>query len=272
MRRAPTLCFACGIALFASASAAAERPFAFTRASEVLVPDASELRPWTTFRAGRDRYYSALDGRLELAHGLARGLELSLLWSFRAQSRDVVGDELTGQLARRTESELASASLGVAYQLSDARADLLGAGLYFEASLGPERSQLAGALIADRKLGLFHGAANLGLACALEPERDSMGARLETAWVLEPTLAVAYALPLDLHLGLELRAPLGLAGERRSSALFGGPLIGFAGRRLWLTLGVQPQLLAFSGRSDGSRLDLEQHERLEVRLKAGFLL
>jgi hypothetical protein len=37
-------------------------------------------------------------------------------------------------------------------------------------------------------------------------------------------------------------------------------------------LGVQPQLLAFSGQSADSRLDLNDHERLEVRLLAGFRL
>jgi hypothetical protein len=43
-------------------------------------------------------------------------------------------------------------------------------------------------------------------------------------------------------------------------------------RSFWAALGVQPQLAAFSGKSAGSRLDLDDHERLEVRLLAGFML
>jgi hypothetical protein len=258
--------------LGAAPVAAFERHFPYTEASRVLAPGASQLSPWTTLRAGRERYYSALDARLELAHGLTPGLELSLAWNFRTQSRDVVADELTGAIERLTSSELASASFGVDYQLADARADLVGAGLAFDATIGPQRSQLSGGFIADRELGAWRVAANLGLACQLESVRDEAGSELEARWLLEPTLAGSYLLPRGFSLGVELRAPLALSGERKPAALFAGPLIGYRARTLWLMLGVQPQLFAFSGRSGASPLALDDHERVEVRLLAGFAL
>jgi hypothetical protein len=72
--------------------------------------------------------------------------------------------------------------------------------------------------------------------------------------------------------GVELRAPLGVAGEADSATLFGGPVARFSDHGFWTALGVEPQLYAFSGKSAGSRLDLNAHERLEVRLLAGFML
>ena len=259
-------------AVVAVPAAATNRSFVYTQESRVLAPGESELEPWTTFRAGRSRYYSAIDGRLELEHGLAPGLQLALYWNFSTRTQDVVQDSLTRELARVTDSEFASASAELKYQLSDPTADALGSALYLETTLGPRESELEGKLIVDRVIGKWLLAANLNAELELEPTRDVDGSELETGFVLEPTLAAAYMLPRGVSVGIELRAPLGLAGEAESRTLFGGPVARFSDRSFWATLGVQPQLVAFSGHSDHSRLDLSHHERLEVRLLAGFLL
>jgi len=106
----------------------------------------------------------------------------------------------------------------------------------------------------------------------LEPVRNTDGSELETALELEPTLAIAYALPYGASVGVELRAPIGVAGEAESATLYGGPVVRWADHGFWTAVGVQPQLAAFSEKSPGSRLDLSDHERLEVRLLAGFML
>jgi hypothetical protein len=259
-------------ALVALPAAASNRSFVYTQESRVLAPGESELEPWTTFRTGRSRYYSAIDGRLELEHGLAPGLQLALYWNFSTQTQDVVQDSLTRELVRVTDSEFASASAELKYQLSDPTADVLGSALYLETTLGPRESELEGKLILDRSIGNWLLAANLNAELELEPTRDDDGSELETGFVLEPILAAAYALPHGVSVGVELRAPLGLAGEAESRTLFGGPVARLSDHRFWAALGIQPQLAAFSGQSDGSRLDLNRHERLEVRLLAGFFL
>ena len=253
------------------AAATTTRAFVYTQESRVLAPGESQLQPWTTFRVGRSRYYSAIDGRLKLEHGLAAGLQLALYWSFATQTQDVVQDSLTRDLARVTDSEFASASAELKYQLSDPTADALGSALYLATTLGPRHSALEGKLIFDRSVGKWLLAANLSAELELEPTRDNDGSELETSFVLEPIVAAAYALPRGVSVGVELRAPLALAGER-GRALFGGPVARFSNRGFWAALGVQPQLAAFSSRSAGSRLDLSHHERLEVRLVAGFRL
>jgi len=261
-----------GAALFSLPAQAGARSFAYTHESPVLAPGQSEVAPWSTFRAGRSRYYSALDGRLQLGHGLAPGLQLSLYWNFSTETQDVVQDSLTRELSRVSDSEFASVSAELKYQLRDPTADLLGSALYLQTNLGPRQSDVFTKLIFDRDLGKWLLAANLGAELTFAPVRNADGSKLNTSLVLEPTLAASYALPHGVSLGLELRAPLGVAGDADSATLFGGPVARFSDQNFWAALGVQPQLLAFSGKSPDSRLDLREHERLEVRLLAGFRL
>jgi hypothetical protein len=258
--------------LSAGSAAASERAFVYTQESRVLSPGASELEPWTTFRLGRERYFSRLDARLELEHGLLPGLQAALYWNFFTQSQDVVQDPLTGEIERVSQSEFSSASFELKYQLSDPSADLLGSALYLESTLGPRETEIEGKLIADLYVGKLLLAANLGAEYELEPIRSEEGTELETALTLEPALGAALLLPHGFSLGLELRAPLGLTGEEKSSTLFGGPVVGWVDRGMWATLGVQPQLVALSGSSPDSHLDLHHHERIEVRLIAGWML
>jgi hypothetical protein len=266
------LALASSAVLCSAAASATIRSFVYTQESLVLAPNESELAAWSTFRAGQKRYYSALDGRLELTHGVSPRLELGLLWNFTSATRDVVTDSLTQELERQSASEFSSASAELKYRISDRAADLLGSALKLAATLGPRRSALGAKLIVDRSLGRWLLAANATGELRLEPRRGEEGSELATAVVLEPSFAAAYQLPRGASLGVELRAPLGVSGDATSSTLFGGPVLRWADQRMWAALGVQPQLLAFSGKSAGSRLDLYGHQRLEVRLLAGFLL
>jgi hypothetical protein len=271
-RRALPRRLALSLVLLTGSAAASERAFAYTYESQVRAPGSTELAPWTTFSVGRQRYYSELAGRLELEHGFAPHLQAALYWNFAARTQDVVVDDLTGKLARISSSEFSGASLELQYQLSDAAADALGSALYLETTLGPRQSDLELRVIIDRSVGRWLVAANVGGRCQLTPLRTDDGSELEAALLLEPQLAVRYALPGGLGAGLELRAPIAVAGDSDSASLFGGPVISWADRSAWATLGALPQLLAFAGKSPGSRLDLDEHERLEVRLIAGFLL
>ncbi len=256
----------------ASMATGNERAFVYTHESRVLASGDSELEPWVTFRAGRKRYFSRQEGRLGLERGVVASLQLGLYWNFASQSQDVVQDAFTGEIARVNESEFAGASFQLKYQLSDPSADLLGTALYLEPTLGPRATELTGRLVADLYLGRLLLAANLAAQYRLAPTRNDEGTELTTEFVLEPTLAAAYLLPRGFSLGLELRAPLGLTGEGKSSTLFGGPVLSWGDQGFWVALGVSPQLVALSGQSPDSRLDLARHERVEVRVLAGFAL
>src|SRR5262245_38541568 len=76
-RRAPAarrislalLAIAAGL-VFSTPAWANHRLFTYTYETAVLPQDARELELWTTWRGGRDRYYSAFDHRLEFEIGL----------------------------------------------------------------------------------------------------------------------------------------------------------------------------------------------------------
>jgi hypothetical protein len=271
-RRVLPSLLALGLALAAGTAAAAERAFVYAEQSPVLTPGTSELEPWTTFSVGRERYYSELDGRLGLERGISRALQVSLFWSFETRTRDVIVDDLTGKLGRVSESELSGASLQAKYQLSDPVLDLVGSALLLETTLSPGKSELAASVALDRALQRLLVVANIAAAYRLVPVRSADGSELETSFVLEPRLGASWTLPAGFRAGVELRAPFGLAGAEDGAALFGGPTLAWATEGFWATLGALPQLIAFSGKSPGSRLDLNQQERLHVRVLAGFLL
>lgn len=259
-------------AFWARPGAASDRSFVYTHESRVLSPGQSELEPWTTFRAGRSRYYSRLDGRLELEHGLAPHLQVAFYWNFETKTEDIVQDETSGELSRVSESAFTGASAELKYQLTDPTADLIGSALYLETSLGPSESELEGKLILDKSVGDWLLALNTTVELELEPVRNAEGSELETAVTVEPALGAAYQLPHGASVGLELRAPLGVGGEAKSRTLYGGPVVRWSDHGFWFAAGLQPQILAFSGKSTGSRLDLTEAERLQVRLLAGLLL
>lgn len=268
----PITLFVASVALVAPLAGATTRSFVSSRESPVLAPGRSELAPWTTFHVGRSRYYSRLDGQLQLAHGVTRGLELSLLWRFYSETQDVVADSLTRELSRVTRSELASAAAEAKYQWTDPAADALGSALLLRTTLGPSESAVDARVIVDRSLGRWLLVGNASAELTLRPRRDADGSTLATSFALQPSFGCAYSLPHGVSVGLELRAPLGLSGELKSSTLFGGPVVRVASQSGWAALGVQPQLFAFSGKSEASRLDLNGHERLEIRLIAGLVL
>src|SRR6478609_3992745 len=105
MRRCLLVLSLFGVAASVSLPAfASDRSFVYTQESRVLAPGEGELEPWTTFRVGRSRYYSAIDGRLELEHGILPGLQASLYYNFSTETQDVL-DPLTREVSRVTNSE-----------------------------------------------------------------------------------------------------------------------------------------------------------------------
>jgi hypothetical protein len=258
------------LALGAGSASAAPRAFAYNHESRALPAGSVELEPSTTFRVGRARYFARVDGRVELEQGLTSALQLGLALNLTSQSRDVVGT--LGGIDRVSESDLAGGSIELHYQLSDAAADVLGSALYLQSTLGARGTWFEAKLVGDRAVGRWLLAANLTGEYALRSVRNTEGSELTTALTLEPALAAAYAIAEGVRLGLELRAPLGLTGDERSSALFAGPVASWAQGKFWGVCGVQPQLVALSGASPDSQLALEQRERVELRLLLGVSL
>ena len=256
---------ACAL-LGAQRAAAAERHFGFSYESPLLGPGQAELQPWSTFRMGRADYYNRIDVRLGFELGLLKNLQAALFWDASSITEDL---RLPGAAikSRLSDTELDSVSLQLKYKFSDSVADALGSALFVEGSTGPLQVSLEGRVILDKQLGSFLFDANLigskvELWDLISSSRRSLGATLGAGYFVTPNLVTS----------LEVRNENGFSGQLDRSVLYLGPTVSFASTRYWMTLAVQPQLVAFKGASAGHGLDLNQNEYLESRILLGFAL
>ena len=266
MKTVAMLCAALlGLAVSGSASAA-ERHFGFGYESAVLNPGLAQLEPWTTARAGRVDYFSRLEARLGFQLGLFQNLQAALFWNASSTTADVkVPGAATNSRLSTTEFESLTAQLK--YKLSDRTADAVGSALLLEVQAGPMLVGFEGRVILDKQLGSLLLAFNLvgGGTEQLETQSRSLGSFGATA-------AAGYFLTPNLATSLEVRNENGFSGQFDRSVLYLGPTVSYASTRFWLTLAVQPQLVAFKGATSGHDLDLNQNEYVQARLLLGFPL
>lgn len=243
-----------------------DRHFTFIHESAVLNPGAAEIEPWTTWRIGREGYYSRFDQRLEFELGLTHRLQAAFYLNATGLARDV--SDGVGGLVRVTSLDLGSASTEFKYKLSDPVADALGSALYLEFTGSPTELEVEGKLIVDKQVGKTLFAANLvgEREWKLEgPDETEIETKLELVGGL------AYLVSPHLSLGIELRNHNYIeGGEWANSALFAGPTLAFANKGGWLAFSVLPQLPAIK-KEDGDDLrELHDHEKVMVRLLLGF--
>lgn len=249
------------LTLAATEARATERRFTYSYESGVLHVGGREIEPWNTFRLGRSEHYSRLDTRLEAEMGVTDRLQTSLYLNLKSLSAD-------GPLGREASTELSGVSSEWKLKLSDPVADRFGFALYGELTGGPSEFELEGRLIADKRAGRWLSALNLAYEHEWEFEEEGETARES---VFEVTAGTAYFVKPALSLGVELRShSVFLPGDEPTrSALFAGPVVSYARGGWWLTASVMPQIVALAGKSDG-HLDLEEHERVEVRVLLGL--
>jgi hypothetical protein len=240
---------------------ASERHFTYTYESAVLRAGGREIEPWSTFRLGRDDFYSRLDTRLEAELGISDRLQTSIYLNLSARAFD------TPQ-GRESSTSLESISSEWKLKLKDPVGDPVGLALYGELSGGPAEAELEGKLILDKRLGRFLAAFNA--TAEHEWEFDEAGETVRES-KLELVAAACYFLKPGFTAGLELRSHTVLPphDEPARSALFLGPSFSYSREGWWVAASVLPQLRALSGATSG-HLDLEEHERVELRLLFGL--
>lgn len=256
----------------ASRAAASERHFGFGYESAVLNPGLAELQPWTTERAGRADYFNRLEARLGFQFGLARNLQAALFWNISSTAEDVQvpGAALKSRLGT---TDFQSLSAQLKYKFTDATADAVGSALLLEGQAGPLLVGAEARVILDKQLGNLLLALNL---LATGYEQLELTSRFVGSF--GATFGAGYFLTPNVVASLELRNENSLSKERDeslrylSSALYAGPTVSYASTRFWLTLAVQPQVVAFKGATDGYHLDLTRNEYVQARLLLGFPL
>ena len=250
----------------ATTASASERHFGFGYESAVLGPGLSQLEPWTTQRLGRDYYYNRLEARLGFELGLLQNLQLSLFWNASSTTEDFRLQN-TALTSRLSTTEFQSLSAQLKYKLFDPTADAVGAALLLEGQAGPLLVGYEGRVIFDKQLGSLLLALNL---VGGGVEQLELKSRFVASF--GATAAAGYFWTPNWVTSLEVRNENGFSGELDRSVLYLGPTVSYASTRFWLTLAVQPQLVAFKGATPGHRLDLNQNEYVQTRLLLGLPL
>ena len=255
------------VALTRSAGAsAAERHFGFGYESAVLSPGLAQLEPWTTARAGRVDYYNRLEARLGFQLGLLRNLQAGLFWNASSTTADIQVD-LAARMSRLSTTDFESLSAQLKYKFFDPTADAVGTALLLEGQAGPLLVGFEGRVIVDKQLGSLLLAFNLvgGTVEQLEQRSRfsaSFGATAGAGYFVTPNLVTC----------LEVRNENSYSSQLDHSVLYLGPTISYASTRFWLTLAVQPQVVALKGATTGYHLELKQNEYVQARLLLGFPL
>lgn len=247
--------------LAAPSLSANERRFTYTYETGTLPAGVKELEVWTTFRTGRETFYSRLDNNLEFEFGITDRLMAALyLKTSYASSVDAKGVESSGFKQPAVSAELK-------WKLLDPVADPLGLALYFESTFKPVEIELEGKVILDKKFGPFLAALNF----VGEPgwEYNTTTGRTDFKFEFEGDLGLAFFFNSHFSLGLELRNHNEVAsGKWQFSSLFLGPVVAFSMEKWWLALSFQPQLVDLL--KSPAALQLDDHEKFETRLLISF--
>jgi len=273
---------AAGSCLFAGGVARAdENMFGYVYGADTTPRGHWEVYQWVTRRAGKvDGGYQAFDLRTEVETGLTDRTQLSLY--LNGSTHDVA--RVRGFDDRRARG-LDGASLELKTMLLSPYKDAIGLAVYLEpgysrtekiAGRRVDEYELEAKVIVQKNFLDDRLAWSTNYTWELEFERASSATDFEGELAEELTTGVSYRLARNWFAGLEGRVhseypDLKLFNGREHMAYFLGPNLHYGGERWWFTLTVLPQLNGWPD-SAPSGLYLEEHERLETRLKIGINL
>ncbi len=278
-----TLSALCLTALPFLALRADENVFGYAYTTEVLPKGRWEVEQWVTSRVGKDSgTFVGTDLRTEIETGLTDRLQGSLyLNSNHTYARNAQGS--SGPIDDRNRFGVSGTSLELKYQVRSPIKDSFGLALYLEPGYGTieaangERHQeieLEGKLILEKHwledslVGVFN--------YTLEPEwaKGAGESGFHTNLKMEWGTGLSCRLASRWHVGLEARLQTEFedADLNHSAFLvaFIGPTVHYAAERWWATLSVMPQVAGWPDAFGRGGLHLDDHERVEVRLRAGF--
>lgn len=246
-----------------AAAVADERLFTYSYQADSVMPKGHwEFEQWLTLLAGKeDGEFYRWDFREEIEYGLTDRLTTALYLNFR----DIHSDGVPGR-----DDEEAFEFKGVSsewkYMLLSPHLHPVGVLLYFETTYEGEELEL------EEKLVLQHNFGDRWVLVAniiLEEEWEFESDQTEEEFALELTAGLSYRLNDRWAVGLEARNHREYPDydEEEHSAWFLGPNLHYGSSRWWATLTVLPQIFGDPDTDDG--LQLEEHERVEVRLIAG---
>ncbi|MDA1276635.1 MAG: transporter [Verrucomicrobia bacterium] len=243
-----------------------ERVFTYSYEADSILPKgAMEFEQWITYKGGKeDGVFARWDIREEFEYGVTDRYTTALYLNLRNTHSDGVPG--SSDLDRFQFKGISSENK---YQLLSPYTDPIGLLLYGEITTDGKELELEEKLVLSKHFAEDWTAAfNL----VLEEEWEFEADETEKELALELTAGLSYKLTQRWSVGLEalnVRKFHGFSfGDRESNAYFIGPNVHYGTEKWWATLTVLPQV---AGSPDtGSGLNLDAHERVEVRLIASI--
>ena len=259
-----------------------ENLFGYTYLTDVLPKGKWEFEQWVTARTGKESgRFLGTDLRTEIETGLTDRLQGSLYLNYNYFN--IKGAHASsGPLNDRNRFGISGTSAEFKYQLRSPYKDSFGLSLYLEPGYGTiegsdgsrhQEIELEGKLILEKHWleDTLIGAFNY----TLEPEwaRRAGNHAFDLSLKMEWTTGLTYRIAPHWYAGLETRAQTEFAGaalnKSKFVAAFAGPVLHYGAERWWATLTVLPQVWGWPDARGKGGLALDDHERLEVRLKFG---
>ena len=263
------LCAALIAGVLATSAQANDRLFTYTYEPETMPAGAMEFEQWVTLRSLRNQAvgqsnFARWDIRSELEYGVTDRYTVSLYLNSKSQS---FRDPATG--LDNSKFTFEGISLENRYQILNAAENPVGLTLYLEPRFSGVETELEQKIILGQRHGKWKWALNLTHATEWKNNFH------KTEGELEASFGIARLLNKRWALGVELRDHNELPEYKKweNTALYLGPVLSYRNDKWWSALTVMPQIYGvnFGGNPDNNRqLDLEGHERVNIRLIFGF--
>jgi len=260
-----------------------ENLFGYTYTSDVLPKGKWELEQWVTSRMGKESgRFLGMDLRTEIETGVTDHLQASLYLNYNYFNiNDAVAS--SGPLDDRNRFGVSGTSAEFKYQLLSPYKDSFGLALYLEPGYGTieaadgarhQEIELEGKLILEKHW--FEDALVGTFNYTLEPEweKGDGDSGFSVHLKMEGATGLAYHIAPHWYAGLETRVQTEFEdadlNKSQFVAVFVGPVLHYGTERWWATLTVLPQVWGWPDAQGTGGLTLDDHERVEVRLKAGY--
>lgn len=251
-------------------ASATERLFTYTYEPEVFPKGAAEFEQWVTWRGGRTgavgkEHYSRWQVREEFEYGFTDNYTASLYLNGSYQNFHNPG---TGN----DDSRLVWEGIAVEnrYMLLNPAEHAIGLTLYVEPRVSDRVAEIETKILLGQRFAEdWKWALNIGHATEW-----FMNGKHVTEGEVEVDFGIARSIG-RWSVGVEVRDhnELPKYDKWENTAIYVGPAVSYHTGRWWAALSVLPQVYGqnFQGDPDNNhRLDLDGHERINVRLIVGF--
>ena len=243
-----------GLGLFLTATStttttnASDLRFAYGRDVSVQPKGLVEYEQWFTFKSydNRQRY----EFRHELEYGLTDTTQLGIYLSDWQHTTNENGPD---------ETEWRTAGLEIIHLLSNPTTDPLGAALYGEVLVGPEKFALEGKLLLQKNIGPWAFLYNFVLEAEWEGEKLSN--LDERVGVIENIIGVSYQLHPSFFVGAEIKHEVEIPEweEFSDHVVYLGPNFSYRHDKFFVTAAGLFQATSVDGEPD-----------FQLRIKLGF--